>query len=246
MRKVVRRGLIGLFWIAVWWIAAAAVGLPLLLPGPADTLRAFFRLAQTAAFWQSTGTTLLRVAVGFLLAVAAGILLAVGCHFLPAMDALLSPVRTVIKATPVSSFIILVLLWIQKTRVPVFISFLMVLPIIWTAVQGALGAVDPQLIEMTRMYGFTRLRRMRFLYAPAVRPAFMAACMTGLGFAWKSGIAAEVIALPAFSVGKNLYDAQIYLERADLFAWTLTVILLSMALEAALKAAVRGRTEERG
>ena len=62
--------------------------------------------------------------------------------------------------------------------------------------------------------------------------------MTGLGFAWKSGIAAEVIALPALSVGKNLYDAKIYLERADLFAWTLAVILLSLGLEALLKRAI--------
>ena len=62
--------------------------------------------------------------------------------------------------------------------------------------------------------------------------------MTGLGFAWKSGIAAEVIALPALSVGKNLYDTKIYLERADLFAWTLAVILLSLGLEALLKRAI--------
>ena len=66
-------------------------------------------------------------------------------------------------------------------------------------------------------------------------PALIAACVNGLGFAWKSGIAAEVIATPDLSVGKYLNDAKVYLETADLFAWTLTVILLSLALEKALK-----------
>lgn len=239
MNKLVRNGLVALFWGGVWWLAAAAVGLPLLLPGPADTLAALVRLAGTAEFWQSTGMTLLRVAAGYVFAVALGAVLAVVCYFVPLADAVLSPLRSIVKATPVSSFIILVLLWIQKGRVPAFISFLMVLPIVWTGVQEGLRAVDPQLVEMAGAYRLSPGKRLRWLYAPAVRPQFFAACMTGLGFAWKSGIAAEVIALPALSVGKNLYDAKIYLERADLFAWTLTVILLSMALEAALKSMMR-------
>ena len=188
-------------------------------------------------------TTLLRVAMGYLLAVAAGVLLAVGCHWVKGLDALLAPLRTVIRATPVSSFILLVWLWLKRAHVPVFISFLMVLPIIWTATQEALGAVDGDLKEMARMYRFSRWKKLRYLYAPSVRPAFMAACMTGLGFAWKSGIAAEVIALTPDSVGKHLSDAKNYLEYPDLFAWTLTVILLSMALEAGLKALAWRRKE---
>ena len=235
MNKYVRNGLIGAFWIFVWWIAARSVGLPLLLPGPVDTLSALFQQVKTAAFWQSTGLTLLRVGIGYLTAVGIGVVMAVICHFVPVMDALFSPIRSVIKATPVSSFIILVLLWIQKGRVPAFISFLMVLPIIWTEVQAGLGAADHQLLEMGKMYRLKWLQTARYIYLPSVLPHFAASCTTGLGFAWKSGIAAEVIALPLLSVGKNLYDAKIYLESANLFAWTFTVILLSMALEAVLK-----------
>ena len=239
MKKTIRRLLTGAFWIGVWGAAAAIVNLPLILPGPLDTLTALIGLVRTAEFWISTGMTLLRVAVGWALAVVMGAALAAACHTVKWLDALCSPVRSVIRATPVSSFIILVLLWMQRGRVPVFISFLMVLPIVWTGVQEALEAVDRDLMEMTRAYGFTRRMRMKYLYVPSLRPALTASCLTGLGFAWKAGIAAEVIALPESAVGRHLYDAKIYLERADLFAWTLTVILLSMALEAALKKALR-------
>lgn len=238
MKKILQKALIGVFWIALWQGAAMLVGKPLLLPGPVDTAQTLFRLAGKAVFWQSTGMTLLRVAAGYLCAVVLGVLLAVSCHFIPLLEALFSPIRAVIRATPVSSFIMLVLLWMKKAHVPVFISFLMVLPIVWTAVQEGLKATDGQLKEMTHMYGFSGWQRFCYLYAPSVKPAFAASCMTGLGFAWKSGIAAEVLALPALSVGLHLYNAKIYLERAELFAWTFTVILLSMALEAMLKKAV--------
>ena len=246
MKKLFRRLLIGVFWIGVWWAIALAVGLPKLLPGPLETAEALFRLAGTEAFWRSVGLTLLRVALGYMLAVLTGTALAAGCWRFKGLDALLSPLRTVIKATPVSSFILLVWLWLKRAHVPVFISFLMVLPIIWTAVQEALGAVDGDLKEMTDMYRFSRWRKVKYLYAPSVKPAFLAASLTGLGFAWKSGIAAEVIALTPDSVGKHLSDAKNYLEYPDLFAWTLTVILLSMLLEAALKyAARRGKGEKK-
>ncbi|MBR1584903.1 MAG: ABC transporter permease subunit [Clostridia bacterium] len=239
MKKGLRNLLIGVFWLAVWQGISAAVGLNILLPGPVDTLRALIRLAGTAAFWLTAGQTLLRVAAGYALAVAAGVLLAALCHRFRGADALLSPLRTVIKATPVTSFIILVLLWIARARVPVFIAFLMVLPIVWTGVQEALAAVDANLLEMAAMYRFSAGKKLRYVYLPSIRPALTAACVTGLGFAWKSGIAAEVIARPEGAVGTQLYNAQIYLERADLFAWTLTVILLSLALEALIKAVAR-------
>ena len=239
MKKAMRYVLIGAFWLAVWWAAAAIVHMNLLLPGPGDTVRALLPMVQTAAFWKSVGMTFLRVALSWALSVLAGSLLAAACHHFRWLDALMAPLRSVIRATPVSSFIFLVLLWVQKGKVPVLISFLAVLPVVWTDMQSGLDAIDPQLLEMTRMYGFSRWKRMRCLYVPALRPSFSAACITGLGFAWKAGIAAEVIATPALSVGGKLYDAKVYGERAELFAWTLTVVILSMALEALLKRAVQ-------
>ena len=243
MKSFLRQALVGAFWIVVWWAIAFFVGLPKLLPGPKETALAFARLCGTDTFWRSVGMTLLRVALGYGFAVMAGVLLAAGCHWIRGVETLLAPLRTVIRATPVSSFILLVWLWLKRAHVPVFISFLMVLPIIWTGMQEALGSVDGDLKEMTEMYRFSWLQKVRYLYIPSVRPGLTAACMTGLGFAWKSGIAAEVIALTPDSVGKHLSDAKNYLEYPDLFAWTVTVVVMSMALEELLKALARKRRE---
>jgi len=236
--KPLRCLIVALFWLGIWYLAAYRINLPLILPGPVDTVKALIRLAQTLDFWKSTGYTMVRVIVGFSGAVILGAALGALCHFFALAEIFLSPLRTIIKATPVTSFIMLVLLWVAKGQVPAFISFLMVLPIVWTGMQGALSATDRNLLEMGTAYRFSFWKKLRWIYWPSVRPHFMASSMTGLGFAWKSGIAAEVIALPAFGVGSNLYNTKIYLEREELFAWTLTVILLSMALEMLLKKAV--------
>ena len=70
------------------------------------------QLALTAAFWKATAFSLLRVLAGSLLAVLLATLLAVLCCRWKVADALFAPFVTVVKSTPVASFIVLLVLWI--------------------------------------------------------------------------------------------------------------------------------------
>ena len=231
MKRIVRPCAIAACWLLLWQVAAMAVGSAVLLPSPWETAKTLVGLAQTAFFWKTAGVTLLRVATGFLFGMAVGTALGVLTATSRLADAFLAPVRGVIKATPVTSFIILVLLWITTGLTPVFISFLMVMPIAWANVREGVLAVDGQLLEMAEVFRLSRMKKLRDIYLPAVLPQYLAACTTGFGFAWKSGVAAEVIARPALSIGRNLYESKLYLNTEELFAWTAIVILLSMLLE---------------
>lgn len=224
-----------LFWLIVWEGASLFTGSTLLLPGPVDTFQTLVRLCATAVFWQSVGMTLLRVILGFVLAVIVGTAMALLCTFWAPFEALFGPLRTVIRCTPVASFIVLLWLWFSKDAVPAFVSTLMVVPVIWTGVQEGLKAADPLLLEMSRAYRFPFLKKLRDLYFPSLRSHLAAACSTGLGFAWKSGISAEVIAVPLRAVGTGIHDAKVLLETDTLFAWTAAVILLSVLLEKGLR-----------
>ena len=229
--RIVRKALILAFWLLVWFGAAWAVGSPLLLPSPLLTFKTLISLCATGAFWKTCLMTLLRVFAGFALGISIGSALGVLTAASPFSEELLSPLRSIVKAAPVTSFIILVLLYLSSALTPLFISFLMVLPIVWTNVAAGVKATDPQLLEMADVFGFSRGRKLRSVYAPSVLPHFISACTTGLGFAWKSGVTAEVIAHPAFGMGKAIYESKLYLETPELFAWTAAVILLSFALE---------------
>ena len=107
----------------------------------------------------------------------------------------------------------------------------MVLPIVYFNVLEGMKSTDRKLLEMAEVFAIPWGRRMRYLYLPQVKPFLLSACRTALGISWKAGIAAEVIGIPDGSIGERLYEAKIYLDTADLFAWTLVIVLLSALFE---------------
>ncbi|MBC8532035.1 ABC transporter permease [Gehongia tenuis] len=220
-----------LLWVLVWQVTSMAVNNPMLVSSPWNVLTRLGTLMGDGAFYQAALASIFRIILGFLMGVTVGTGLALLTSFVPALDAFFRPAISAVKATPVASFIILALVWLHGAWVPVFIAFLMVLPIVWTNVTQGLRETDPGLLEMGRVFGLSRKRIFTRIYMPSALPYFLAACRTALGLAWKAGIAAEVLGTTALSIGLNLYEAKIYLETADVFAWTLVVIILSMIFE---------------
>ena len=231
LRKTLRTLAVVLFWLLIWQLAAALVGQELLLPSPLRVARELLRLAGGAEFWLTVAQSIRRVLTGIASAVLLGILLALLTHKSALLRALLSPVMTLVKSTPVASFIVLALVWIGRDSVPVFITALMVLPVVWANMTAALAQVDPQLTEMARVFAMPRGRVLRRVTVPSVLPAFRAALSSALGLGWKAGIAAEVLTVPKYAVGRMIYEAKLYLETTELFAWTVTVVLLSLVIE---------------
>jgi NitT/TauT family transport system permease protein len=230
-KRIGRVLLIAAFWIGVWWLASWRVGKPLLFPSPAAVLQRLLDLMQTKEFYQITANSLWNVLLGILTAVLLGCVLAIATYKIAILREALLPVMTVIKATPVASFIILALIWMGAANVPTFITVLIVLPIVWTNLDEGLGKIDPLLIEVTKLYKMPFIKRIKLLFLPSVKPYFVSACRTSLGLAWKAGIAAEIIARPRNSIGTMIGDAKQYIMTEDMFAWTLTVIILSLVIE---------------
>ncbi len=231
LRAALGWAVVAAFWLGAWFIAARAVNLELLLPSPMQVLRRLGELILMPEFWLATAASLGRVLAGALAALFIGSLFAVLGSFFPFFRRLILPLLSVIKATPVASFILLALVWLERDILPAVMAALIVLPVIWGNLDTGIGAIDPAYKEMAKIYAIPPMRQLRRLYLPAVMPYFISACRATLGMAWKAGIAAEVLCTPPVSIGSNLYNTKIYLETTDLFAWTLTVILLSVGIE---------------
>ena len=227
------------FWCGIWILAARLVGRELLLPSPGQVLLRLRELAGTANFWITIGCSILRVLSGILSAGVLGILLAVLTEKSALLKALLSPVMTLVKSTPVASFIILALIWLGRGILPAVISGLMVLPVVWANTAAGIRAQDPQLLEVARIYGLSRGRIFRRITLPTVLPHLRSALSSALGLGWKAGIAAEVLTVPQPSIGKMIFDSKLYLETTSLFAWTTAVILISLVIEKLLLRLIR-------
>ena len=218
-------------WILVWQLASMWLKQEILLASPVSVIRRLGQLIVTADFWRSIGFSFGRIVLGFTLALVLGTLLAALSYGVSAVEILMDPLITVIKATPVASFIILCLIWIPSRNLSVFISFLMVFPVVYTNLLEGLRQTDKQLLEMADSFGAGLGKKVEFVYLSQVMPYAATACKLGLGLCWKAGIAAEVIGIPTGSIGEKLYKSKVYLETPDLFAWTIVIIFVSMTFE---------------
>lgn len=231
MKRIVHWLIIAVLWLLIWQTAHALVNMSLLFPSPYATFSRLLELALTIDFWYAVFSSMLRILIGFLLGLIVGSLLAVLTSVSAWCYDFFKPLLSVIKATPVASFIILALIFFTSSRVPAFAAFLIVMPIIWANVHNGIKKTDRQLLAMARAYDFKRRTTVRHIYLPSLLPYFTAAATTAMGMAWKAGIAAEVIAVPRNAIGAALYESKIYLATTDLFAWTVMIILLSLLLE---------------
>ena len=224
------------FWLLVWEGASLALasttgGRMLLLASPVQALGRLLALAATAEFWQAAAFSSLRILGGFFLSCVLAVALAALAARLRWVRELLSPLVAVVKAVPVVSFIILALFWLDAAALPLFISALMVFPPVYLNVLEGIGRADGKLLEMARVFRVPWGRQAVGIYLPAVLPSFRSAVSLSLGLCWKAGAAAEVIGLPAGTIGERLYTAKVYFETGDLFAWTAVIVAISVLFE---------------
>lgn len=228
--RIIKAGAIA-FWLAVWEIASLLIGEELFLPSPISVLEALAASAVDLSFWSAVLFTLERIILGFIISLSSAVILAFLSYHWRILGILLEPIVKVVRATPVASIVILILVWVRSRNLSVVISFMMVFPVVYQNVLKGLCDTDRNLIEMADAYRIRTLKRIRYIYLPYLVPYLESAISISLGLAWKSGIAAEVIGLPDGSIGERVYEAKIYLSMPDLFASTVTVIILAFVFE---------------
>lgn len=230
-RISIRTCIIFLFWLTVWQIVSLILHNNIILVGPLETAKALGTLIFTETFWNSILSSFARIGIGFFCAFLAALCLAVLSYRFSLIEEFLNPLILLMKSIPVASFIILALIWIGSENLSIFISASVVFPNIYINTLAGLHSADPNLLEMAQVFHFRPLSKIKYIYRPSLMPYLISASKTALGMSWKSGVAAEVIGVPSSSIGEQLYLAKIYLSTADLFAWTVVIICVSLLFE---------------
>ena len=228
--KLQRAGAI-LFALALWQFAAMALNQNLLLVSPIKVIARLFTVWMEDGFFSTIWFSFRRIVGGFFLGFLLGLILGVLAGHFHLVETLLWPFVVTIKSVPVASFVIISLIWLSSSELSVFISFLMVFPVIYSNVLGGIQSTDRKLLEMAELYRLPFRKRLLYIHMPQLKPFLLSGCSVALGLSWKSGIAAEVIGIPNGSIGEMLYESKIYFNTADLFAWTVIIVLISLGFE---------------
>ena len=228
------------FWFLVWEVAARLTNNMFILVGPVEAFGRLFELGFTGEFWTSINYSLLRVLLGFALSMGVGVLLAVLCSVSRLLAALITPAVNVVKAIPVVSFALLLIFWVTPAYMSIAIAFLTVLPIFFFNTYKGIENTDKNLLEMAKVFRVSIFKKVRHIYVPSVAPFVVSAAESGLGFAWKAAIAGEVISMATREgIGGSMHMARQWLLPADLWAWTITIVILSFVMEKLFFLAVR-------
>lgn len=221
--------LIGLLFL--WQILAIYVGSILILPPPILVFSRLSSLICEPLFWEHVFYTMLRTIIAFVYSLSISIVLGFGIGFNKNIASLMQLPLSIIKATPVVSFILLALFWFTTSQVPVFVSVLMTLPIITSSLALGIKNIDQKLLQMSQVYTFTKKQKWRYIYLPSIMPSFASGALSAFGLSWKVIVASEVISVPKRALGTALQTAKVHIETADVFAISIVIIALSFALE---------------
>jgi len=218
-------------WILIWQLIAVAIHNEILLASPVQTVVALSRGVSDTAFWSSIVFSMSRILLGFASAFVLGLVVGAISWRFKLFGELLTPAVTFVKSVPIVCFIVMLLIWLGARWVSLTAVILVAFPPVYFSTIEGLVASDQKLNEMLKIFQVGGVRKLLSYYWPSILPFVQAASKTAVGMSWKSGIAAELIGLPSGSIGEGIYRAKILLNSADLFSWTLVVVVISVITE---------------
>lgn len=243
MSKQIRTILVIGFYLLIWEFGAARVSSSLILPSPRETIKTLLELMPKEVFRLAVGTTVARIIAGVGLSMGAGIVLGVASSLNRKLLYLIEPLIGLVKAIPVVSVSILILLWFDENLAPVAVCFLLCFPPIWSNTFEGMSTVDSKKLEMAKVYQVDMLSVLRNIYLPHLSPYILSGLSISIGLGWKSTVTAELLSSAPYAMGRMIYNSKIYLETTELFAWTATVIILSILMEKGVKGLIEKRSK---
>ncbi|MCX8012947.1 MAG: ABC transporter permease subunit [Rectinema sp.] len=229
---------IALFLLA-WQAAAISVESRLILPSPVAVMIVLIRLSATPAFWLAVAGSLIRVFEAFILSAVLGTATGTIGGLKPRIEALLSPLVTGMRATPVLALILLAMFWFPSAQVPVFSAVLMAFPVMHTSAEAGARAADTRLLEMSRLFHVPSRIQLFKLRIPSALPYLLSGARNSLGLCWKVVVAGEVLSQPVRALGTAMQEARLMLETTEVFAWAATTVLLCGLSEYAFGVVIR-------
>lgn len=221
--------------LIVYSIVSKVVGIDMLVPSVASTVKELFGLFGQKTFYEAVFWTLLRAFIAYISAMVLAGLLAMFTYVFKPFKNAMAPIIILIRIMPTMSLILLALIWFDSFESTILVAFSVIFPMLYTAFSDALDSVDKDLIEMARVYGVDKKTKIFKLYLPEMSSGIFTGIRSSIGLNLKLIIAAEVLAQTANSMGIYMQFAKINLDTAQLIAWTVVAIVLGALFEGIVK-----------
>lgn len=217
--------------IVVWIISYYSIRNDYILPSPSQSFSALIKCFVSREFWLSLSNTFLRTlcafAISFLLAAALAALSAVCKPFKGVFAAIISLVRTL----PTMAVTLMLLIWTNPLIAPIIVAVLVLFPMIYSQFSAAIDGVDGELLQMAKVYNFSRRDKLAKIILPQIAPAVLGEVGANLSLGVKLMVSAEVLCYTFHSLGGLMQQAKLYAEMPTFAALTLACVLIGFIFE---------------
>lgn len=209
------------------------------IPTPADVLAKLVEVNQSPKFMTNIGISVRRILIGFGIATAIAVPLGllIG-RYKPFRDLLL-PICEVLRPIPAIAWVPMsIMLWPNNEASIVFITFLgSFFPILLNTIHGV-ESIDKVLIRAAQCLGAKEPALLWNVVLPGAMPHIFTGLAVGMGVAWVSLIAAEMIS-GQFGVGYFTWEAYSLVNYAEIVLGMITIGVLGLACSGAIRGAAK-------
>ena len=230
---IVQRVLLAAVTVGIWWIFSLSVP-HYILPGPQRVWEALQRIAGNGDLWSNLAITLWRVSVGFVFATVVGLPFGIMLGANKRAGEFFEPVIPVLNTVSSAIWAIFAIIWFGiSNATTIFVVFMTAMPLIITNVWQGTRTVNAEFIELARVLRMPDWKVMTKIYLPTILPYFFSGARLAFGFGWRVSLVAETIGSSS-GVGYRLRQAADLIQTDQVFAWTLTLVIMMATIEMGL------------
>ena len=211
--------------VLLWWLLAdLRVANPHLLVAPAQVLRSAWELVANGRLWTSLASSLARELAGFVIGSTLGLLLGMALGLSRWFDRAMGPSFNVFKQISLFAWIPLISVWfgLGDTAKVVFLSLAALVPVVVNTCNGIRAAPAP-LLEVARVYGYTRWQTTLGVVLPAAAPSIFTGIYLALIYSWLATLGAEYLLVSGQGMGNLLIEGSEHF-RMDMVVFAMAVV----------------------
>jgi NitT/TauT family transport system permease protein len=217
-----------------------------ILPSPQQVYQALANQYQEGILLSAAWNSLSRGVQGFFFSIVIAIPIGLALGLSKTVRVVLKPITTGLQQLPSVAWVPAAIIWFGLSNATIYAVILLgAVPSIANGLSSGIEQIPSQYLKVGRVLGTTRLQQIRHIVLPASFPGFLAGLEQGWAFAWRSLMAAELIAVsPALGVGLGqLLDVGRQLGDMSLVLGAiLSIMFVGILVEKLAFAPIRERT----
>ena len=224
-----------IIFIALWSFISIKINSEIIFPNIQSILKRLLEIVSEKSFYKDLISSMIRVLITFALSFLLALVFGIISGIFKNIRYILMPIINFIRTIPTIPLILVAIIWFDNNTVPIFVSMLVIFPIMYDSVCNGIINVDKNLIDMSLSYNVSLKTQIINLYIPFIKPYILTGISQSMGITWKSILAAEILAIPSLGIGTKLYESHLYLDTISLFAYCLIAVIFNGIFEIVIR-----------